>query len=466
MIQFDKIANKLGAIVAIGLSLFTIYTAIFGTIQFQGHIHLLLILVIGSLNYNFFKHKDSSIKNTIENIGKILMSLLAIIASIWGIMRWEALGYKPFPNIVDMLLCAILLIIILEMTRRTIGIIMPVIAIIFLAYGYWGDYFPGDFFHKPFPISRILMELYPGESGFYAIPIAVCSTFIILFIIFGSFLRVSGGTDIFIRIANSISGSYRGGPAKVAVFSSGMMGMISGSAIANIATTGQITIPLMKRLGFPPHVSAAIESIASTGGQLMPPIMGVTAIVIAELTGTPYIHLCYYALPPAVLFYFSLFLSVHYYAAHSGIKGLPKNELPKFIPSLKQGIHLFFPIIILITLLVLRFSVMMSVVWSIVALIGFSMIRPSTRLNIRQILEALEIGSVNMVPLSSACACAGIIIGMVNLTGIGYKLSYTLIEIAGGSPFVVLLLVMVVTIALSMGLPVVACYIILVDHPD
>ncbi len=462
MDTFERITEKMTSIIAIGLSVFTIYTALFGIIKFQRHVHVALILVIVSLKFPFFKGDISHIKRVIEANIKIFMSSLAIAATIWGMIRWEPLTYMPYPNTVDIIFCVILLIIILESARRTVGFIMPTLAILSLGYAYWGDYFPGEFFHKAFSISRIAYELYPGEGGFYSTPIGVCATFIILFIIFGSFLSVSGGTDIFIKIANSIAGRYSGGPAKVAVIASAMMGMISGSAVANVATTGQITIPLMKRVGFHPNTAGAIESIASTGGQLTPPIMGATAFIIADITGISYIRLCYYAAVPAALFYFSLLLSVHYYAKILGIKGLDGSQIPKFFPSLLKGIHLSVPIIVLVMLLVSRYSIMMSVVWSLVALIVLSMTSSATRLNIRKIFKALELGSVNMVTLSTACACAGIIISVVNLTGIGFKLSYSLIEISGGNPFVVLLLVMIVSIVLSMGLPPIACYIILV----
>src|SRR5699024_7798335 len=287
------------------------------------------------------------------------------------------------------------------------------------------------------------------------------SNYIIIFIIFGAFLLKSKAGKLFIDLAYAVTGSRSGGPAKVSVFASGLMGMTQGAAVSNVATTGTLTIPLMKRVGYKPYFAGGVEAAASVGGQLMPPIMGASAFIIAANLKIPYINLALYALIPAVLHYLAVYLMVHFQAKRNNLKGLSKKELPKIKDVLKEGWLLFLPIAMIIILLAMGFSPQLAGFYSILAIIALSALRKSTRMSIKDILAALEIGGKNSVSIGVICAAAGLLIGSVNLSGLGLKFSSMVLSVTGESILISLILIMLASILLGMGMPTVSAYVIL-----
>uniref|UniRef100_UPI000740495D TRAP transporter permease n=1 Tax=Shouchella shacheensis TaxID=1649580 RepID=UPI000740495D len=288
----------------------------------------------------------------------------------------------------------------------------------------------------------------------------VSATFIFLFILFGKFLEVSGAGQFFINLAVAAMGKYRGGPAKTAIVGSSILGTISGSAVANTVTTGAFTIPLMKRTGYKNHFSGAVEAVASTGGQIVPPIMGAAAFIIASYLGMPYIDVVVAAIIPAVLYYLCLYVQVDLRAKRNHLHGLPKSELPVLWTVLKNGFLFFIPLFIIIFMLVSGFSPMRAGLFAIVAVIVVAMVKASTRLSPKQLIKALDLGARASLETAVACAAAGVIIGIISLSGIGLTFSSMIIQFAGGSLLLTLFLTMVTSIVLGMGLPTVAAYIV------
>ncbi len=324
----------------------------------------------------------------------------------------------------------------------------------------WARYLPGILQHRGYSISRIAYQMYLTQSGIMGVPLGVCATVITLFILFGAFLEQSGGSKYFVDFAQLITGRSCGGPAKSAVVASGLMGTISGSTVANVVTTGNLTIPLMIKTGYSKVFASAVEAVASSGGQLAPPIMGAAAFLMAEMTGIQYVDIAFSASIPALLFYVSLFCMVHFEAKRMAIKPMNLAQLPKKSVVL-EGVHLFLPLVALIYLLINNYSPMYVGFWTILGTIAVSYARRNTRLNLRNIFNALKSGALNMMPVTAACASAGIVIGAVTVTGLPLKLSVLLIDLAGGSQFALLILTMVASLVLGMGLPTAPAYILL-----
>jgi TRAP transporter 4TM/12TM fusion protein len=309
-------------------------------------------------------------------------------------------------------------------------------------------------------VHRFIAYTYLSTEGLFTIPLGVSASFIAVFVIFASFLVNSGVGDFFMNSAMAIAGDKVGGPAKVAVVSSAIMGSVSGSSVGNVVTTGSVTIPLMKKMGFPPVLAAGIEGTASTGGQIMPPLMGATAFIIASVVGVPYLTVCIAAFLPAVLSFFCVYVIVHFEAVRLGIKGLPKSELPKFWPVFKKKGHLLSPLIVLVAMLVMGFTAMKAGFYSIIAVIIVCSFQKDTRMGYRKILATLESGAKGVIPIAAACACSGIVVGVLTLTGLGLKISYLLVDIANGSLPVLLILAMLVSIFLGMGITTTAAYLL------
>ena len=349
----------------------------------------------------------------------------------------------------------------LESARRSIGLALPAVAIVFIAYAHLGPYLPFGLGHRGYDLERLASHLFLSTDGIYGTPLGVSATFIFMFILFGAFLEASGAGAFLTNLALATTGRSRGGPAKVAVVSSAFFGTLSGSAIANASATGTFTIPLMRRVGYRPHVAAAFESLASLGGQLMPPVMGSAAFVMVEFTQIPYLDIAAAALVPGLLFFFSVFMIVDFEAARNGFKGLPASELPKIKETLNDGWLLFAPLVTLFGLLYLGFSTFMAAFWSIPTIVAVAAAKAETRLSFSQFLGALRKGGVEVTGIATACACAGIIVGVATVTGLALELSNMMIAAAGGNLLILLVLTMCVSIVLGMGLPTVACYILL-----
>ncbi len=346
-------------------------------------------------------------------------------------------------------------LLILEMTRRAAGLSLVIISLIFLAYTFLGPYLPGFLGYPGLSIQRFFSQLYT-DAGILGPTTAVSSTYIILFIIFAAFLQASKVGDYFVNFAFAAAGRSRGGPAKVSIFASGLMGMINGTSAGNVVSTGSLTIPLMKRVGYTKRTSGAIEAAASTGGQIMPPIMGAGAFIMAEITGIPYQEIAIAAIIPAILYFVSIYLMVDLEAARTGIKGLRKDQLPKFKAMAKQA-YLFIPIVILIWALFNGYSVIRAGTLATMSAAVVSWLSPH-KMGIRSILLALELASKMAVQIIVVCACAGIIVGVISLTGVGARFSSLLLGIAQTSQLLALIFAMLIAIMLGMGMPTTAAY--------
>ncbi|MEM1313460.1 MAG: TRAP transporter fused permease subunit [Pseudomonadota bacterium] len=344
---------------------------------------------------------------------------------------------------------------ILELTRRVAGLALVVIATVFVVYSFVGPWLPGFLQHSGYDANRFFTYVYT-DNGILGPTTAVSSTYIILFIIFAAFLSASKVGDYFVNFAFAAAGHARGGPAKVAVFASGLMGMINGTSAGNVVATGSLTIPLMKRVGYRPQSAAAIEAAASTGGQIMPPIMGAGAFIMAEITGIPYTELVVAAIIPAVLYFASVYFTVDFEAQRLGMRGLPRSELPVFSKLARQA-FLFAPVIILIYALFAGYSVIRAGTLATAAAVVVSWLTPH-RVGPIRFLEALALSSRMAVQIIAVCACAGVIVGVISLTGVGARFSALLLSVAEASQLLALIFAMCIAIILGMGMPTTAAY--------
>ena len=343
------------------------------------------------------------------------------------------------------------ILLLVELCRRVVGLPILVVAGIFVGYAFYSGY----------SLKRVIHQLFYTTDGIIGTPLGVCATFIVLFIILGAFLEKTGIGTFFIDIANSLAGYASGGPAKVAVISSALEGMYSGSSVANTVGSGSVTIPVMKKTGYTPEFAAAVEAAASTGGQIMPPIMGAAAFLMAEMTETPYATIALSAVLPALLYFTGIFMMIHFEAKKLGLKGLPKESIPKFGKLMLKKGYLFLPIVVLSTLMSMGRTPAYSAVYAIVTAVVVSMFSKETRLTPKTFGEALENGTRNTVGVAIACAIAGIIVGIVTLTGLGQDLLNVLMSVAGTSKFLALFLTMISCIILGMGVPTTANYVIM-----
>jgi len=352
------------------------------------------------------------------------------------------------------------IILVLEAGRRVVGKVLPTLGILFLLYCYFGRYMPEMFMHKGYSINRIIQHMYLTQEGIFGVALGVSSTFVFMFILFGAFLNRSGGARFFNDLALAVAGHSPGGPAKVAIVASGMLGSINGSSVANVATTGAFTIPLMKQVGYKPEFAGAVEACASTGGQFMPPIMGAGAFIMSEFLGISYLKIAAAAIIPAILYYTALFTAVHIRARRKDLKGLPKETLPNVKNVLTQDGHLLIPLVVIVAMLLYKFTPLAAAFWGIISVVLVSMIRSHTRMNPKTVLKAMEEGARSALGVALACALVGFIVGTSSLTALGLTISNNIIDIAGGRLFLTLLLGMLACLILGMGLPTTANYIV------
>jgi TRAP transporter 4TM/12TM fusion protein len=449
------------SVLAVSLSVFSLYTGAFGMLPslIQKPLHLMCILTLTFLLYPFKKSSKKATKA--EFVFNGVLILASVIPCIWLMLNYKRYYMEIFLDNTGVVMGTILCLSLFEATRRTLGWALSIIGGIFFSYATFGGNLPGILAHSGNEYERVINTLYATTIGIFGIPLSVCATFIILFVIFGALLNVSGAAKGFMDMALAIAGRSSGGVAKVAVISSALMGMISGSTVANVATTGAVTIPMMKKRGYPDYVAGAIEAVASTGGQFTPPIMGAAAFIIAEFIGVSYMQVVWAASFPAALFYICLYFVIHYGSIKMGILGIPKEETPSLKNSLLESIHLVAPVSVLVVLMVLNYTPMYAALWAIFVLVAASMVKKSTRFNLKRLLLALEKGATTMIPISAACATAGLVVGVLAATGLGIKFSYLLTTLSGDNFFVALLLTMLAALLLGMGLPTAASYMIL-----
>jgi TRAP transporter 4TM/12TM fusion protein len=387
-----------------------------------------------------------------------LLALLSILCFVYIMVELDGLlfrtGAAPIPMDVAVGVTGTLLV--LDLTRRCAGLALPIIAILFLLYCVVGPWMPGVLHHKGIELSFLFSYVYSME-GVFGPTTAVSSTYIILFITFAAFLQVSKVGDYFIDFAFALAGRRRGGPAKVAVISSALMGTINGTSAGNVAATGTFTIPLMKKVGYPPRSAAAIEAAASTGGQLMPPVMGAGAFIMAEITGVKYAEIMVAAVLPSLLYFLAVYFMVDNESKRLNMSGLPADELPQ-IGDMMRRAYLFAPLIILIGGLVSGYSVIRAGTLGLISALIVSWLHAETRMGPKRILDALHLGAKGTIQLMAVCACAGIIVGVIGLTGVGLRFSSMILAIAGDSQFLALVFAMLIAILLGMGMPTTAAY--------
>jgi TRAP transporter 4TM/12TM fusion protein len=446
-------------VLAVSMSLFHLYTSGFGLLlaMKQRAIHLAFVLVLVFLLYPF---SDKCSRNKIPWYDYVL-AILGACVTLYMVVNFEEMVFRAgLPTRMDLFIGFLGIVLLLEATRRVSSPILPCIAIFFLFYCYFGRHFPEMFQHRGFNFTRIINHMYMGTEGVFGIPLAVSATFVFMFILFGSFLEQTGMGKFIIDLAMALAGHATGGPAKVAVLSSGLMGSISGSSVANVCTTGMFTIPLMKSVGYKPYFAGAVEAVASTGGQIMPPVMGAAAFIMAEFLGVPYIKVALAAIVPALLYYFAVMVQVHLEASRLGLRGLPREKLPKLWTLLKTKGHLLVPLIGIVYFLLSGYTPLKAAYYGILITVGVSYLNKETRLTPLKLKEALESGARGALGVACACATVGIIVGTATLTGLGLRIAGAIVAIAGGKLLPSLILTMVACILLGAGLPTTANFIV------
>lgn len=453
--KFNGISKYLVKLVAIFTSLLYIWILAFNPIEAWLHRATLLFLtsVITFLIKPGFKNKKISFL-------ECLLILFSFCVWLYILLNRDGMIWRAgvLPENADVLFGILSIIIVIEMVRRHCGLSLPIIVIILILYALLGQYIPGIFGHKGVDYKRLVSFVY-SPLGIYGSILGASSTFVFMFVVFGSFLQVSGVGKFFTDFALSITGKSRGGPSKMAIVSSSLFGMISGSSTSNVVTTGTFTIPLMKSIGYKSVFAGAVEAVASAGGQIMPPIMGVAAFVMVELTEVPYSQIVKMAIFPALLYYMGIFCMVDFEAEKTKLPKLAKKDIPSFIDVLKKGGYLSVPIFVLLFCLIkLNLSPIRSAQISILSVLLASSLKLATRIDFKKLLNALESASINVCTVVGTCAIAGIVVGILNLTGIGLSVGNIIIFIASGNLPLALFLTMILCLLLGMGMPTVAAY--------
>jgi TRAP transporter 4TM/12TM fusion protein len=492
-------------ILAIGMSVYHLYVGASGppeALIFRGT-HLAFALSLIFLWYPFGGTSPQARPALLDWV----CVLLSLVSIGYLFLRYDyvmtRLAYVTPLERWDLLLGIVLTLLTLEAARRTIGPALPITAVLFLAYALLGPYLPLPLRHRGFSLGLTIDQLYLTTDGIFGIPLAVSATYVILFVLFGAFLEKSGTGQLFMDLASALAGHTPGGPGKVSCISSGLFGTISGSAVANVMVDGWLTIPLMKRTGFRAHFASAVEAVASTGGQIMPPVMGAAAFVMAEFLGVPYITIAKHAAIPAILYYLALFFAIHFEAQRTGLRGLAREELPSFRTVVVDRGHLFVPVFIIVYLMLTGYTAPMAALWGTLAaavstwmgrlmwlyllalavefilpgnvmavlglgwlgLAGIRLASPEARAGLKPLVtklfpDALEDGARNTLAVAAACACAGIVIGVIALTGAGLQFTSLVLAAARDSLIPALVLTMIAGIILGMGMPTTPAYIV------
>ncbi|WP_067519072.1 TRAP transporter permease [Endozoicomonas ascidiicola] len=471
MNRFDQnsgyfILSRLLLALAVSLSVFQIWQGITSTISatYFRPVHLTWVMVLIFIHYPLVsiaapanQRWSFAISRTID----LSLSALAVFAG-YRIVQFDYndINYLLFGlTTIDLIAGIAFTALLLEACRRTVGWVMVIIATIFLLYSAFGDMLPGALATKAYSLQELVQFQIFSSNGIFGSALGIAATTVFIFVLFGAFLEVTGAGKFFIDLAFAIAGKYRGGPAKAAVIASAGLGSISGSAIANTVTTGSITIPMMKKLGYRPEQAAGIEAAASTGGQIMPPIMGAGAFVMAQFTGIPYSDIMIASIIPALLYFFCTLLYVHIMACKLELKTINRTEA--VLQVMKQGAHFLIPLALITTLLMMGYSPLLVGVAGCASILITAALRKHSRVNARQIIEGMKSGALLALPISAACGAAGIIVGVVGQTGIGLQFTQFVTALSGGYLFTALLLISLVALILGMGLPVTAAYIVL-----
>jgi TRAP transporter 4TM/12TM fusion protein len=451
-----EVLKRIVTAIAVAMSLYHMYIAASGPPEamiFRGT-HLIFALTLVFLLYPLRPARGA---------GWRALDAVALLAG-WAIVLHIFLKYEEFTNRIiyideltfwDQFWGVVAVLIVFEATRRVLGWALPLTALGFIAYAAFVS-------HVKFPI--LMEQLYLSTEGIFGSTLGVSASYVMLFVLFGAFMEKSGTGQLFMDFALSITGHTAGGPGKVSVVSSSLFGTVSGSAVANVMVDGPLTIPLMKRSGFRPPFAAAVEATASTGGQIMPPVMGAAAFVMAEFLAVPYAQVALWALIPAVLYYVAVFAAVHFEAKRHGLHGVPKSELPRLGRVMLERGHLFVPILVILVGLILGYSAPLTALAGALACLPMALLRKTTRAGIgwRSVLEALEEGAKNTLSVAMACACAGIVIGVVTATGLGIVFTQFVVGLAQNALVLALVLTALAGIVLGMGMPTTPAYIMMV----
>lgn len=444
----------------LSLAAFQLYAAGSGLVddKYVVSVHLAVIILLIYLLFPATKHSSSKAPTVID----IILGLLSFCAALYvAVFAKKINAQMGIPTKMDLIFGVICLVLVLEATRRAIGMAMPIVACVFLLYAVFGRQIPGVFRHAGFTVSKIIKLLYLTDEGIFGTALNTSATYVVLFIFFGAIMSEIGMSKFLSNLALALAGGSVGGPAKVSALASGLMGTVSGSTSANVATTGVMTIPLMKSVGYAPEYAGAVECVASAGGQIMPPVMGAAAFLMAQFIGVQYSVIVFAAIIPAFLYYLCVWGSVELRARRLGLKTLEKDQIPKLGSTFGDYGHMAIPLIALIYFLSVKGYNPIYAAWlSILIAIVVSFFRKSSRLTLRRFCRALENGVKGTMSVAIACACAGIVIGVISLTGFGLVFSLNIFKLALGIKFLALFLAMAASIILGMGLPTTACYIV------
>ena len=492
--QFGPILTAIVTFFLVIMSIYHFYASGFGLVRELVHrgIHISFVLGLAFLLFGLRRPKHETQKQVAKKnwlhiqgipIVDIVLSLCCIGAAMYlPLLPPEIVAERVGnPGRIDVIIGATLIVLTLEASRRSIGFTLPLISIIFIAFAIFGPYAPGALKHGGTSIAGLVNHLYLTNQGIYGVAIGVMAQYVFLFILFGVLATRIGLGQLFIDLAMVIAGRFSGGPAKVAIFSSAFMGTISGSSIANTVTTGALTIPAMKRVGYPAHFSGAVEATSSTGGQITPPILGAAAFIMVEYLEIPLKDILAAALFPALLHYFGIFVMVHLEAKKLNLRGLPSEELPSLFLVLKKHLLTLTPLIILVYFILSGRTPDFAAVYGIIACVVVGFLQPENKLNLRDLYQSLAVGARNTIAVGVAAACVGIIVGVVTLTGVGFRLGYVVVQTAndigaffGGfwplsifgvdklALFFSLILIAIACIIMGAGIPTTATYIILV----
>lgn len=446
--------------IAISASLFHLYTALYGLLpaMYQRGVHWMFMGVLLFLLYPISKGRP---KDKID-IWDWCFAILLAIGCLNILINWDAISQREgMPTSSDIYLGVMMIILVIEGARRSMGWPLPIVAIFALIYALFGPYFPGLLGHGGFPLKELAPFEYLRTDGIFGVPLGVSASFIFLFVLFGAFLSSSGAGKFFIDLAVALTGRSQGGPGKAAVIASGLMGTVSGSSVANAVTTGAFTIPLMKQSGYKNEFAGAVVAAASTGGQVMPPVMGAAAFIMAQFLGVAYWEIVVAAAVPATLYFASIWFMVHFRSGRIGLQKFSAENMPKLKIVLKEGWHLLLPIVTLVVFLALGYSPVKAVFWSLVLLVVVSWGgKKEYRMTPKRIVDALINGAIGAVEVAAACACSGLIIGVIGITGVGLAFSSFVLSLSHGILPFALILTMIGSIILGMGVPTTAQYII------
>ena len=427
--------------------------------------HLMIGMVLIFLYYPLGRKRENKSKGFIIACRIIdwVMIALALLIGFYVVLNFDAYSQMMQNNQLTQemfVLGIIVTLLTLESGRRVLGNVLPIIAIIAILYAYFGDKIPGLFGHRGYNAQRITLSIF-SDRGVYGTPIGTSATNVYLFLLFAAYLAVSGADQIFQDIAIAAAGRKRGGPAKMAVIASAFFGTISGSCVANVVSTGAFTIPLMKKNGYRAKFAGAVEAVASTGGQIMPPIMGAAAFVMADITGISYAEICIAAVLPAVMYYVCLFKMVDLESVRFDLKGLPEDQIPDLKQSLARGMKLFVPVAVLLIMMIgLKTTPMKAAIWSIAAILVLGFLDKKDRMTIKGVVDGAVAAAKSLCAVVGACATAGIVVSVFSLTGLGLKFSNFIVQLGNNALIPSLILSMLVCAVLGMGLPTTAAYIV------